>query len=164
MQAEFRYALLEDLPAIVEIYNSSVPGRLATADLEPVSVESKLHWFNSHNQSNRPLWVLEANSEIIGWMSFNSFYGRPAYEGTVELSIYLAKEVQGKGLGKMCLQKAMDEAKARGIKNILGFIFGHNEASLKLFHTFNFTDWGRLLGVAIMDGIERDLVIVGRRV
>jgi len=164
MNVLFRYAMLEDLPRIVEIYNSSIPGRMATADLEAVNVEHKVEWFHEHNHTNRPLWVIELNESVIGWMSFSSFYGRPAYDNTVELSIYLAPEYFGKGLGQICMQKATEEAKNRGIKNLLGFIFGHNHISLKLFYKFHFIDWGRLPGVAMMDGVERDLVIVGRKV
>ena len=64
----------------------------------------------------------------------------------------------------MCLQKAIDESKTRGIKNLLGFIFGHNEPSLKLFYKFKFVKWAHFPEVANMDGIERDLIILGLRI
>lgn len=51
-------AVIEDLEAIVEIYNSTVAGRVVTADLEPVSVEERVGWFHEHNSHHRPLWVL----------------------------------------------------------------------------------------------------------
>ncbi len=54
-----RNATSEDLPAIVEIYNSSIPSREATADTDPVSLESKKEWFYLHNPKTRPLWILE---------------------------------------------------------------------------------------------------------
>jgi len=164
MNINFEYATLEDLPAIVETYNSTVAGRLVTADLEPVSAESKLQWFNSHNQKNRPLWKVIVDNKYAGWMSFNSFYGRPAYSGTVEVSIYLDEKFRGKGLGKTCLTKAVAEAPAMKIHSLLGFIFGHNEPSLKLFYQFNFEKWAHLPGIANMDGIMRDLIILGKKV
>ncbi|MFP3273120.1 MAG: N-acetyltransferase, partial [Paraburkholderia sp.] len=46
---------------------------------------------------------------------------------------------------------------------VLGFIFGHNEASLRLCRGFGFADWGALPRVAVLDGVERDLLILGRR-
>ena len=138
MSVEFTYAKENDLKRIVETYNSTVASRLVTADLEPVSVESKKTWFNSHNQTNRPLWIVSVDRKYAGWMSFNSFYGRPAYDITAEVSIYLEENARGKGLGNICLEKAIDECKPRGIKNLLGFIFGHNEPSLKLFFKFKF--------------------------
>jgi L-amino acid N-acyltransferase YncA len=58
----------------------------------------------------------------------------------------------------------MDACPRLGIKTLLGFIFGHNEPSLKLFYSFGFINWGILPKIAQMDGIERDLIIVGKRV
>ncbi len=164
MNVEFKYAQESDLKKIIDTYNSTIPSRLVTADLEPVSVESKLDWFNSHNKVNRPLWIVEVDNLYAGWMSFNSFYGRPAYNITAEVSIYLEENIRGKGLGNICLQKAIDEAKPRGIKNVLGFIFGHNEPSLKLFYKYKFEKWAHFPKVANMDGIERDLIILGLRI
>jgi phosphinothricin acetyltransferase len=164
LKVEFTYANESDLERIVETYNSTVASRLVTADLEPVSIESKKAWFNSHNQTNRPLWIVNADGKYAGWMSFNSFYGRPAYDITAEVSIYLEEGARGKGLGNKCLQKAIDECKPRGIKNLLGFIFGHNKPSLKLFYKFEFEKWAHFPRVANMDGVERDLIILGLRV
>ncbi|MDP4105019.1 MAG: N-acetyltransferase, partial [Bacillota bacterium] len=50
------------------------------------------------------------------------------------------------------------------VKTLLGFIFGHNEPSLKLFSKFGFVKWAHLPKVAELDGIERDLIILGKRV
>lgn len=163
MGVEFTYAGETDLKKIIDTYNSTIPSRLVTADLEPVTVEEKTNWFRSHNQTNRPLWIVSVGQDYAGWMSFNSFYGRPAYDITAEVSIYLEEKYRGKGLGNSCLQKAIDEARARGIKNLLGFIFGHNEPSLKLFYKFKFEKWAHLPKVANMDGVERDLIILGLR-
>jgi len=162
---KFRDALKTDLEKIVEIYNSTIPSRMVTADTEPVSVSSREKWFDEHNSSKRPLWVVENNSnEIIGWVSFQSFYGRPAYNATVEISIYLAKEHRGRGLGKQILQYSIDNAPKCGIKTLLGFIFSHNEPSLKLFKSFGFEDWATLPNIAELDGVERGLKILGKRI
>jgi len=85
-----RDATEADLPAIVEIYNTTIPGRMATADTEPVTVESRIPWFCMHHPRTRPLWVLEESLRVRAWLSFNSFYGRPAYQPTAEVSIYVA--------------------------------------------------------------------------
>ena len=55
----YRDATLDDLPAIVAIYNSTIASRDVTADLEPVSVESRRAWFDAHGPAARPLWVVE---------------------------------------------------------------------------------------------------------
>ena len=137
---------------------------MVTADLEPVSVESKMAWFEAHNHETRPLWVVEEGGKMIAWTSFQSFYGRPAYNGTAEVSIYITTASQGKGLGKILLEKALAECPKLDIKNLLGFIFGHNLPSIHLFKKYGFEPWGHLPGVAVLDGVERDLVIMGRKV
>ena len=80
-----------DLPAIVAIYNSIIPGRMVTADLTPVTVDSRRTWFAAHQVRERPLWVLvDAAGTIAAWASFDTFYPRAAYDGTAMLAIYVA--------------------------------------------------------------------------
>ena len=157
-----RDAIEADLPAIVAIYNAAIPGRMATADTHPVTFESRSYWFYQHTPIARPLWVAVQDEIIAGWLSFQSFYGRPAYHATAELSVYVAPNWQRKGIGHALLSQAVERAPRLGLKTLLGFIFGHNEASLRLFEKFGFYRWGLLPGVAELDGVERDLIIVGR--
>jgi L-amino acid N-acyltransferase YncA len=137
---------------------------LVTADLEAVSVQSKENWFASHSEHHRPLWIVIAEGSYAGWMSFGSFYGRPAYDGVAELSIYLEEAFRGKGIGRTCLLKAIATAPEFKLHTLLGFIFGHNTASLNLFYGFGFKQWGLLPAVADMDGTMRDLAIVGKKI
>lgn len=164
MNIHIRHSTIADLPRIVEIYNSTVAGRMVTADTEPVSVQSKERWFNEHTPGMRPLYVAEDESKnIVGWLSFQSFYGRPAYNATAEVSIYLDPAARGKGLGKTLLQYAIDCCDSLGIKTLMGFIFSHNEPSLKLFERFGFETWGNFPNIANLDGMERSVTIVGKR-
>jgi len=158
-----RDATLDDLSAIVAIYNAAIPGRMATADLEPVSLESRRGWFSEHSHDSRPLWVIEDAGAIRGWISFQSFYGRPAYHATAELSVYVAPNAQRRGFARVLVAEALRRAPELGLKTLLGFIFGHNAASLALFRSFGFETWAHLPRVAELDGIERDLMILGRR-
>lgn len=159
-----RIAKEYDLKDIVAIYNSTIPSRLATADTVPVTVESKREWFRQHAPDHRPLMVYEQDDTIAAWVSFQSFYGRPAYEGTAEISIYIAREYRGQGLGKKLLQQALEMTGGLGIKTVVGFIFSHNIPSLSLFKSFGFEEWGCLPDVARMDGREYSLSILGKRV
>lgn len=163
-ELQFRNAGLKDLEKIVEIYNSTIPSRMVTADTENVSVESRKEWFEEHNPESRPLWIIESDYKTVGWVSFSSFYGRPAYNGTVEMSIYLDESCRGKGFGKKVMEYCIDHAPGLGIKTLLGFIFSHNEASLKLFRNFGFKEWGMFPDVAVLDDVERSLTILGKRV
>jgi len=159
-----RDATRVDLPGIVAIYNSAIPGRMATADTEAVSIESRLSWFHDHTSERRPLWVAEAmDGSIAGWLSFQSFYGRPAYHATAEVSVYVAAEHRRRGVGWELLAHGIDRAPLLGVSTLIGYIFAHNSPSLRLFERAGFQRWGHLPGVAELDGVERDLVIVGRR-
>lgn len=157
----FRIAQESDLPLIVEIYNSTVPSRLVTADTEEITVADKRDWFFRHNPESRPLWMIEDEGRTIGWAGFQNFYGRPAYSGTAEISIYLKPEERGHGYGKKILAYAIAQCPGLGIKILLGFIFAHNEASIRLFEQAGFSEWGHLPDVAIMDGKAYSLKILG---
>jgi phosphinothricin acetyltransferase len=158
-----RLAVRGDLVQIVEIYNATIPSRRVTADTEPVSVESRVRWLEEHDPGFRPLWVVDAEGRIAAWLSYSSFYGRPAYNKTAELSVYVHDAFRKRGLGSYLLTQAILHAPALKLDTLLGFIFGHNEPSLRLFEKSGFRKWGELPHVASLDGIERDLVIVGRR-
>lgn len=164
MPLEYKNATLSDLERIVAIYNSTIPGRMVTADTEPVSIASRLAWFHDHDPAVRPLWMVMDGETNIGWMSFQSFYGRPAYRYTAEISIYLHESARGKGYGERLLNHAMNSCAALQIKTLLGYIFAHNERSMKLFRKLGFETWGHFPRIAVLDNVERDVIIVGKRI
>lgn len=160
-----RDAVEADLPAIVDIYNATIPSRQVTADLEPVTVEARRPWFTAHQVPHRPLWVvLDPEDRVAAWLSFDTFYPRAAYDGTAMIGLYVAEPHRRVGLGRALVRRAVAAAPGLGLHTLLGYIFGHNEPSLRLFAGEGFTRWGEFPRVAILDGTARDLVIVGRRV
>ena len=80
------------------------------------------------------------------------------------MSIYLHPSVRGRGLGEIVLGYSIERAKSFGLKTLLGYIFGHNEHSLQLFRKMGFEDWGYLPNIAVLDGIERGVRILGKRI
>jgi L-amino acid N-acyltransferase YncA len=157
-----RDAVEADLPAIVEIYNATVPTRMVTAELEPTTVEARLPWFREHSSERYPFWVAESEGRVIGWLDFKSFLPRCAYRGTAEISVYVDKEFRHRGVGQQLLEQAIARAPSLGITALVGLIFGHNEPSLKLFQRLGFERWGFFPGVAQLEGVERDLVVMGK--
>lgn len=164
-QFRIRAAESRDLPSVVGIYNASIPGRMATADTRPVTVDQRRPWFREFDPARRPLWVAESpGAGIAGWLSLRSFYGRPAYQATVEVGVYVDPGAQRRGVASALLDHALASANALGVRTLLAFVFAHNAPSIALFERAGFARWGLLPRVAELDGVERDLAILGRRV
>jgi phosphinothricin acetyltransferase len=161
---DVRDAEAADLPRIVEIYNEAIPGRRATADLDPLTVQDREAWFDEHTIDHRPLWVMQDAGTVSAWLSFEDFYGRKAYDATAEVSVYVAAAAQRRGVGAQLLSRAVDRAPSLGLATLVGFVFAHNEPSLSLFAQAGFERWGHMPRVARLDGVERDVVVLGRRV
>lgn len=162
---KLREAVEADLSAIVQIYNSTIPSRRSTADTEPVTVEQRLAWFRKRDWKRRPIWVIEDNTEVTGWLSFGPFYnGRPAYHATAEISVYVSERHRRRGIGRRLVQKAIDRSPTLGLKRLTAGVQGHNEPSIKFFEGFGFECWAHFPGVGELDGIERDLIIMSVRI
>lgn len=159
-----RDATLEDLASIVEIYNSTIPSRIVSADTEPVSVEQRLPWFREHDPSRRPILVAEEGGEVVGWISLSDFYdGRPAYHSTAEIGIYVREGHRSRGTGGRMLEETIRRAPDLGIKTLTAGAFAGNEPSLRLFEQFGFQRWAHFPRVAELDSTEQDLIVLGRR-
>jgi phosphinothricin acetyltransferase len=161
---QYRDATIADLSMIVSIYNSTVKGRMVTADTAPVEAADKVEWFNEHSPATRPLWIVEKDESTIGWVSFQDFYGRPAYDGTAEISIYIDERYRGNGYGKKILQYCISQSPELHIHTLLGFIFAHNLPSIQLFTSEGFEEWGNLKDIAIMDERSYSLKIFGKKI
>src|SRR5438477_10929169 len=88
-ELKIRDAVQADLPAIIKIYNAAITTRIATAQLEPVTLESRRHWLKEHSPNRYPFWVLEIDRQIAGWLTLKAFLPRSAYRGTAEVSVYV---------------------------------------------------------------------------
>jgi L-amino acid N-acyltransferase YncA len=159
-----RDAVEADLPAIVEIYNEGIRGRISTAQLEEVSVEQRRLWFLGHSADRHPLWAAEIDGRIAGWFSFHSYITRAGYRPTAEISVYVSNEFRRRGVGTGLLEKAIAHSPGLGLTALIGNIFAHNEASLRLFERSGFERWGFLPRVTLVDGAERDVIVMGRHV
>lgn len=158
-----------DLPRIVEIYNCAVATRESSCDLEPTTVAARRESFLKHTPDHRPMWVAEdadaARREVLGYLGFFHFMNeRPGYFITADLAIYLHPDHQHQGLGTYLLGEAIRHAPALGIEVLAVTIFASNEPSIRLFARHGFERWGYMPRVARLEGSERDLVMMGRRV
>ncbi|GAB7087088.1 GNAT family N-acetyltransferase [Marinifilum fragile] len=160
-----RPATPTDLPAINEIYNQAVRKRFCTADLEEVSMQEREKWFVSHNPDTHPVFVVEENNEIIGWMCYSPYrQGRRALQTAVEVSYYLHNDHQGKGIGSQLLNFAIKQAPQYHIKHLFAILLEPNTASIKLLEKFGFERWACLPNIANIDGEWCSHVYYGREI
>lgn len=160
-----RDATEADLPTIVDIYNQSIPGGWSTADTKPVTVEERVEWFRKHDPKRRPLWVVEVDGKVGGWIGLSSFYGgRPAYDATAEVSTYIAKDHYRKGLGEFLKRRMIAHCPKLGVTTLLSMHFDHNEATRRLNERLGFMQVGHLPEIAVLDGQKRGLIIAALRI
>lgn len=160
MDFEIRDARPDDLAAIVEIYNQSIPAGWSTADTTPITVDQRREWFQSFVPDRRPIWVAEVEGRIAGCIYLSWFYqGRPAYNRTAEISTYIATEFQGQGLGTRLKKEMIAACPRLGVENLLSLYFDHNEATAKMNAKLGFVEVGHLPEIAEVFGNKRGLKI-----
>jgi phosphinothricin acetyltransferase len=146
---ELRQARVDDAEAIRAIYNPEVTEGEATFDLVPRTLEQQIAWIEAHAGAHPAIVALEGD-EVVGFGSLSPYHRRPAYSTTVEDSVYVRREHQGRGIGKVLLTELIRLGTAHGFHAVIGRIVGHNEASIALHRSCGFE----------IIGVERE---VGRK-
>ena len=160
-----RIATLDDLPAVVSIYNQAVASRFATADTMPVTVNSRHEWFIEHEPSSHPIFVWEDASEVKGWCSLSPYRkGRMALRFTAEISYYVRANAHRKGIASSLIRHSLAACPSLQIKNLFAIVLEHNTASRGLLEKLEFEKWGFLPRVADFDGHECGHVYYGRKI
>src|SRR2546421_5108688 len=125
-ETKIRDAVESDLPAIIKIYNAAVATRVATAQLEQVTLEERRGWLKEHSADRHPFWVLEIDRQIAGWLTLKPFLPRGAYRGAAEVSVYVDEKFRRRGIARTLLVEAIARAPSLKIHAISGLIFAHN--------------------------------------
>jgi phosphinothricin acetyltransferase len=165
MDLRIRHATEADLPSIVDIYNQSIPGGWSTADTRPIAVADRVEWFRKFDRARRPIWVAEADVKVVATTYLSSFYGgRPAYNATAEVSIYVATAYQRRGIGRRLNEWVIEQCPALGVTTLLSMHFDHNEATRRINESLGFEKMGHLTEIATVQGRKRGLMIWALRI
>src|SRR5437899_8035772 len=124
-EMKIRDAVESDLPAIIKIYNAAVATRVATAQLEPVTLEERRGWLKEHSADLHPFWVLEINRKIAGWLMLKPFLPRCAYRRTAEVSVYVDEKFRRRGGGRTLVGEAISGAPSLQITPMVRLFFAH---------------------------------------
>ena len=154
-----RKAKSSDLKDITEIYNDAVKNTVATFDLEPKTAEEQKSWFRNHGPKNSIL-VAEYDGIIVGWAALSKYDDKPAYSDTVELSLYIKEEFQGRGIGKKLMEKIIEEGEKASVHVILSRITEGNSASIYLHEKIGFHHVGVLKQVGFKFGKRLDVYLM----
>ncbi|MDZ5602924.1 arsinothricin resistance N-acetyltransferase ArsN1 family A [Pseudomonas sp. RP23018S] len=156
-----RPAETNDALAIAAIYNQGIEERSSTFETTPRNPEEMLERIQSVDRYP-VLVMLGEHDQVIGWASLSGYRARVCYNGIADFSIYLSREVRGRGLGKHLLQALLKEAQERGFWKVLSRVFTFNRASLALCEACGFRQVGVYEKHACLDGRWIDCVIVER--
>lgn len=152
----WRRATAADLPRIVAIYNQAVANGIATDDDHQQTVANRRDWFNSFN-NHHPLWVIEKNDQVVGWVGLPAFWPHPNYSQSVEISLYIDNQFQHQHIGTATLNFIDQQAPRLGIQTIVAYIYERNHHSQQLFKKHGYHYAGELTNISRIHGEFRSL-------
>jgi L-amino acid N-acyltransferase YncA len=156
-----RKATLDDAPAIAEIYNQGIEGRMATYETVLRTTEDITSTLRN-SEGRFPFLVAEVDGRILGWASVSTYRPRECYRGIGEFSIYVHEDARGKGVGKVLLPALINAAEEAGFWKLVSRVFTFNHPSLKLCESCGFRRVGIYEKHAQLDGEWLDVVIIER--
>ncbi len=127
-----------DLEAIRRIYNHEVTTSTVTFDLVERTLEDQRQWLHDRSGAHAVL-VAEADDAVAGFGSLSPYRDRPAYNTTVEDSVYVDREARGSGVGRALLAELVDTAERHGFHALMARIVGGHDASIHLHERLGFT-------------------------
>ena len=132
-------------PAIREIFNEVIESSTALYEYAPRSIDVVERWIAARLAEARPLVGAEDGSGLLlGFASYGSFRPFPAYQYTVEHSVYVAADSRGQGVGRLLLSALVDRAVARDVRVMVGGIDASNVASIALHRALGFSHAGTI--------------------
>jgi L-amino acid N-acyltransferase YncA len=151
-----RPATPSDASAIATIYNQGIADRVATFETEPRSPDDTAAWLTP----GRLIIVAEGPSGVVAFAAAFPYSTRPCYAGVNEFSVYVARDVRGKGAGRSVLAALIEAAKAHGLHKLTSRVFPENTASRTLLKGLGFNEIGIHRRHGQLDGQWRDCVVV----
>jgi L-amino acid N-acyltransferase YncA len=156
-----RPANLRDAAAIAAIYNQGIEDRMATFEIEPRTPEG-VRLALGDRAGRYPAVVVEEGDRVLGFAWTSAYRPRDAYAGVAEVSIYVAREARGRGVGRLCLGELITQAERREFWKLVSRIFPENVASRRLCAALGFREVGVYRRHGQLDGRWMDCVIVER--
>lgn len=155
-----RKATKADIEGIRVIYNHSIVNTTSVYHYDPFSIAQMEDWYFAKTEANLPIIVAELKGQIIGFTTYGSFRPWPAYKYTVEHSIHIHPNHQGKGVSKLLMSLLIEEAVSNNMHTIIAGIDANNTISILLHEKFGFVQTGTLKKVGYKFDKWLDLVFM----
>jgi L-amino acid N-acyltransferase YncA len=147
----------DDWPAVRTIYEQGIRSGHATFETETPSWE---RWDAAHPELRL---VAELDGTVAGWAALSPASARHCYRGVGEVSVYVAEEARGAGLGRTLLEELVERSEQAGYWTLTAGVFPENEASVRLHNACGFREVGVRERLGRLDGVWRDVVLLERR-
>lgn len=156
-----REATDADLLSVVDIVNREIRESAFVWGEVPNTLEMRRDWFAKHAELKQPIFVAcDDAGRVVGWASLSSFRAPSGYRFTCEVSVYVAREVHRRGIGRRLIETLHESAHARGLHALVAVVDAENAASIRLFESFGYAESGRLNDVGRKFGQWRSEVFL----
>ena len=157
-----RPATLDDAEVIRSIYNLEVLTSTVTFDLVPRSLDEQTAWLRARSGAHVVVVAETDEGHVAGFASLSPYRDRPAYSTTVEDSVYVHRDHQARGVGKVLLADLVERAQQHGFHTMMARIVGGHEASIGLHRALGFTEVGVEREIGRKFGRWLDVVVMQR--
>jgi len=147
-----------DWEAVKRIYEDGIATGNATVETQAPNWEL---WHNNHRPDCR--LVAKNGNEVVGWAALSPVSSRSAYSGVAEVSVYVAKQSRGSGVGKLLLSSLISSSESAGVWTLQAMIFVENEVSISLHSGCGFRSVGTRERIGSLNGQWRDTLLMERR-
>jgi L-amino acid N-acyltransferase YncA len=158
MTPELEVMTVDHWRTVREIYREGMATGNATFEKADPDWEK---WNAGHLPCCR--WIARAGDQVLGWAALSPVSGRAVYAGVAEVSVYVAEQARGRGVGKELLRALVTASEENGIWTLQASIFPENASSIAIHRKCGFRVVGTREGVGCMDGRWRDTVLLERR-
>jgi phosphinothricin acetyltransferase len=142
MKIQIRDYKTKDTQNILDIINYNILHSTSLYDYKIRTYEQQLTILGEKINKNFPVIIAEIDGQVVGFGMYSEFRFREAYKFTVEHSVYVNENFQGKGIGKLLLEELISLAKNQKLHTMIAVIDSENQSSVKFHEKFGFKTVG----------------------
>lgn len=163
---KIRSATATDIPEITEIYGRSVVEEYASFEHTPPDASEMLQRFNGVLEKGYPYLVAEMDGQVAGYVYASAHRPRPAYQKTVESTVYVAPAFWRRGVAIALMHQLIERCRAAEFREMIAIVACSQDAtlddiaSIRLHRQLGFADSGRLKGVGYKHDQWLDIVLL----